>query len=215
MHLKSFRLFVSSTFKDFAQERACLQSDVFPDLTAYCSARGYQFHAVDLRWGVNEEAQLDQRTTDICLGEVNAAKDYPTPNFLIMIGDRYGWVPLPFAIARDEFDAALAFLESRRENNAVRDLRRVYQLDENHVVQCGLVANSAAAGIDDVPETTAYTLCSREDEIAELKDAAAWEKVETQLRIALQAAADHLYRQGRINAVGRHGRHRKHDASPR
>ena len=99
MLLKAFRLFVASTFEDFVQERELLQSKVFPAVDAYCAARGYQFHAVDLRWGVNEEAQLDQRTAEICLGEVSAAKDYPPPNFLVMIGDRYGWVPLPFAIA--------------------------------------------------------------------------------------------------------------------
>src|ERR1700682_2966080 len=113
MFLKSFRLFVSSTFKDFAQERELLQSKVFSALDVYCAARGYQFHAVDLRWGVNEEAQLDQRTAEIGLDEVRGAKAYPAPNCLIMIGARYGWVPLPFAIAQDEFEAALAWLESR------------------------------------------------------------------------------------------------------
>ena len=39
---------------------------------------------------VSEEAQLDQRTAEICLGEVAAAKHYPSPNFLIMVGHRYG-----------------------------------------------------------------------------------------------------------------------------
>ena len=68
MLLKAFRLFVSSTFKDFSQERDLLQGKVFPALQAYCAARGYQFHAVDLRWGVNEEAQLDQRTAEIEAG---------------------------------------------------------------------------------------------------------------------------------------------------
>jgi hypothetical protein len=77
MLLKAFRLFVSSTFKDFIQERELLQSKVFPALDTYCSARGYQFHAVDLRWGVNEEAQLDQRAAEICVGEVDAAKGCP------------------------------------------------------------------------------------------------------------------------------------------
>ena len=74
MLIKLFRLFVSSTFADFERERQLLQSKVFPALDAYCAAKGFQFHAIDLRWGVNEEAQLDQRTTDICLGEVAAAK---------------------------------------------------------------------------------------------------------------------------------------------
>jgi hypothetical protein len=74
MLVKAFRLFVSSTFKDFVQERELLQSKVFPALDAYCAAKGYQFQAVDLKWGVNEEAQLDQRTAEICIGEVRAAK---------------------------------------------------------------------------------------------------------------------------------------------
>src|SRR5262245_55597622 len=119
MFIKAFRLFVSSTFADLAQERGLLQSKVFPNLDAYCAAKGYQFHAVDLRWGVNEEAQLDQRTAEICLGEVAAAKRYPSPNFLILVGDRYGWVPLPFAIAEDEFEGVTAWLAESGRTQAV------------------------------------------------------------------------------------------------
>lgn len=40
MLIKAFRLFVSSTFADFAAERGVLQSQVFPVLDAYCSAKG-------------------------------------------------------------------------------------------------------------------------------------------------------------------------------
>jgi hypothetical protein len=98
--MKAFRTFVSSTFTDFVQEREVLQSKVFPARDAYCAVKGYQFHAIDLRWGVNEEAQLDQRTAEICLGEVAAAKRYPSPNFLIMVGDRYGWCLCRSAIPR-------------------------------------------------------------------------------------------------------------------
>jgi hypothetical protein len=134
MLVKAFRLFVSSTFKDFLQERELLQSKVFPALDAYCAAKGYQFHAIDLRWGVNEEAQLDQRTAEICLGELKATKDYPPPNFLIMIGNRYGWVPLPFAIARDEFEAAITWLRDHGRQVAARTLENVYQRDDNHLV---------------------------------------------------------------------------------
>jgi hypothetical protein len=62
-----------------AQEREVLQSKVFPALDAYCAVKGYQFLPLDLRWGINEEAQLDQRTAEICLGEVEAAKGYRRP----------------------------------------------------------------------------------------------------------------------------------------
>jgi hypothetical protein len=51
-------------------ERRVLQEEVFPKLKALCEGRGANFQDVDLRWGVNEDAQLDQKTMDICLGEI-------------------------------------------------------------------------------------------------------------------------------------------------
>jgi WD40 repeat protein len=192
--VKAFRLFVSSTFQDFAQERELLQGKVFPALEAFCAARGYQFQAIDLRWGVSEEAQLDQRTVEICLGEVTSAKGYPPPNFLIMIGDRYGWAPLPFAIPSDEFEALAAWLDEHGRAEAARSLRKVYGLDENHLASPGLAA--AATGRNVL--TSAYTLRSRADGISELAAADAWAQAEAQLRGALQEASDHLRRQGRL-----------------
>jgi len=198
MLLKAFRLFVSSTFGDFVQERERLQSKVFPALDAYCAAKGYQFRVVDLRWGVNEEAQLDQRTAEICLGEVEAAKRYPPPNLLIMVGNRYGWVPLPFAIAWDEFEAATAWLAERGRVGDVRDLCKVYWLDRNHLVPPGLTAAA-----DSEERIGAYTLRPREDELLKFAPPKAWEKLEKQLRGAMQKAADHLAREGRISEMTR------------
>jgi len=136
--VKTFRLFVSSTFADFAQEREVLQNKVFAALDTYCAAMGYQFQPIDLRWGVNEEAQLDHSTAEICLGEVCAAKGYPPPNFLVMVGSRYGWVPLPYAIARDEFEAMVAWLNSHDHQDAACALGIVYQHDDNHLVAHGI-----------------------------------------------------------------------------
>jgi len=59
---RTFRIFVSSTFSDLKAERNALQERVFPDLRQLCAAQGWQFQAVDLRWGVSEEAGHDQRT---------------------------------------------------------------------------------------------------------------------------------------------------------
>jgi AAA ATPase domain/Domain of unknown function (DUF4062) len=193
--IKAFRLFVSSTFADFVQERELLQSKVFPTLDAYCAAKGYQFYPLDLRWGVNEEAQLDQRTAEICLGEVRAAKSYPPPNFLIMIGTRYGWVPLPYAIAQDEFEAMVGWLDGSGRQDAVRALRYIYHLDDNHLVSPDL----SVAGSDGL--ISAYTLRSREDELPELKSAETWARLEAGLRRSLQQAADQVLKLGRINAA--------------
>ena len=68
---KTFRIFVSSTFSDLKAERDALQRFVFPRLRELCASRGARFQAIDLRWGVSEEAGLDQRTMPICLGEID------------------------------------------------------------------------------------------------------------------------------------------------
>jgi WD40 repeat protein len=195
---KAFRLFVSSTFSDFAAERDVLQKEVFPALDAYCATEGYQFYPLDLRWGVNEEAQLDHRTTEICLNEVRTAKqDYPPPNFLILIGNRYGFVPLPYAIAQDEFEAILAWLEGGDGQNAARAIRSVYQQDHNYLVPPGL----SEAAPDRAALISAYTLRSRADDRPELKAVDAWARREAELRAALQEAADGLLSLGRIDAA--------------
>jgi len=49
------RVFVSSTFSDMKHERNALAADVFPKLEQLCQRHGFQFQAIDLRWGVSEE----------------------------------------------------------------------------------------------------------------------------------------------------------------
>ena len=93
---RTFRLFVSSTFSDLKVERNALHERVFPRLRELCEQQGTRFQAIDLRWGVSEEAGLAQQTMKICLEEIKNCQDVsPRPNFIILIGDRYGWRPLP------------------------------------------------------------------------------------------------------------------------
>jgi hypothetical protein len=66
----TFRVFVSSTFRDFKRERDALQRDVYPKLRDYCREHGKTFQAVDLRWGISQEAGQDQRTVEICINEI-------------------------------------------------------------------------------------------------------------------------------------------------
>src|SRR4051812_19646096 len=99
-----FRVFVSSTFSDFKLERNALQEKVFPKLRQLCEAAGCRFQAVDLRWGVSSEASLDQQAMRICLEELRRCQQIsPRPNFIVLLGDRYGWRPLPAEIPGDEF----------------------------------------------------------------------------------------------------------------
>ncbi|MGB9439888.1 MAG: DUF4062 domain-containing protein [Desulfobacterales bacterium] len=103
-----FRLFVSSTFADTTVERNALQKHVFPRLQQLCAGRGARFHAIDLRWDVTAEAALDQQTVNICLDEVRRClATGRAPNFLILLGNRYGWLPPPPQIPASEFSRLL------------------------------------------------------------------------------------------------------------
>lgn len=78
----TFRVFVSLTFSDLIAERNALQERTFPRLRAYCQEKGARFQAIDLRWGVSEEAALDQQTMNICLQELKRCqKVTPGLNF--------------------------------------------------------------------------------------------------------------------------------------
>jgi hypothetical protein len=128
---RTFRIFVSSTFSDLKEERNALQRDVFPRLRELCAAHGCRFQAIDLRWGVREEAGLDQQTMRICLDEISRSqRASPRPNFIVLLGDRYGWRPLPAEIPAGEFEEI-----ERRVINADDKalLARWYKRDDNAV----------------------------------------------------------------------------------
>lgn len=135
------RVFVSSTFRDLQKERNILQADVFPALERHCAERGFQFEAIDLRWGVPGEAGLDHRSMRICFDELHRAQQVsPKPNFLVLLGDRYGWQPLPEEIEEKEhagLEQAAAELERANPRTRVPHARVVlaqwYRRDENAV----------------------------------------------------------------------------------
>ena len=157
---KTFRLFISSTFNDFRRERHVLQTKVFPNIKQYAAQRGYTFQPIDLRWGVSAEAQLDQKTLELCLDEVRTCKSHMHPNFLIMVGDRYGWVPLPYAIEQNEYETILSLVSSEEQNQ----LSLWYQLDKNQI-------------------PVSYILKERTDAYTDFKT---WNTVEESLRKILQ-----------------------------
>ncbi len=130
LNARTFRIFVSSTFGDLKAERDALQQYVFPRLRDLCRQHGCRFQAIDLRWGVSEEAGLDQQTMTICLDEIaRCRRTSPRPNFIILLGDRYGWRPLPPKIPAVEYEAAL---EGLNEAERAR-LEEWYLRDDNAI----------------------------------------------------------------------------------
>ena len=126
---RTFRVFVSSTFADLAAERNALQRRVFPKLRKLCKERGARFQAIDLRWGVRDEAALDQKTMEICLGEIERCqKTGIKPNFIILLGQRYGWLPLPARIEAGEFETVRDHIADVEQRGLVESW---YQRDDN------------------------------------------------------------------------------------
>lgn len=164
---KIFRVFVSSTFTDMKEERRILQKDVFPRLEKFCESKGAKFQAVDLRWGVNEESQRNQKTLDICLNEITRCQRMsPKPNFLILLGNKYGWQPVPTKIPNDEMDQILSKLPEVIE----QVIKNWYRLDKNAIP----------------PE---YVLQPREGELAVYDN---WKTEETEIRYILRYAVSNL-----------------------
>jgi WD40 repeat protein len=137
---RTFRIFISSTFSDLKEERNALQKYVFPRLRELAMEHGCRFQAIDLRWGVSEEAALDQQTMKICLAEIERCqKVSPRPNFIILLGDRYGWRPLPYAIPANEFEKIIPLIKPaeqdqlRWKEEQVEDQKGWYRLDTNSV----------------------------------------------------------------------------------
>jgi nephrocystin-3 len=97
-HSGSARIFLSSTFRDFGEERDLLVRRVFPALRARLRERFVELVDVDLRWGITVEAAERGDVLAICLAEIDRSR----PWFVGMLGDRYGWVP-----PADGYDVAL------------------------------------------------------------------------------------------------------------
>ena len=160
---RTFRVFVSSTFSDLKVERNALQEKVFPRLRELCSQHGCRFQAIDLRWGVSEEAALDQQAMRICLEEVERCQKLsPRPNIIVLLGDRYGWQPLPYEIPAEEFEKIVEHIDPM----GLALLYQWYRRDDNAV-------------------PPVYCLLSRE---GQYEDFSVWEPVEKEMLFFLRRA---------------------------
>lgn len=187
------RVFVSSTFSDMRHERNALQEQVYPKLEHLCLRNGFQFQAIDLRWGVSSEAGLDHRTMRICLDELRRAQEIsPLPNFLILLGNRYGWRPLPETVPAEEFDQLHRMARAAGAESA-KVLQSWYRRDDN-------------------ASPPVFLLQSRRQDLRDGKDYtqdAPWSRVQAALWEIINRAYSPSQLQGRFEAA-----RRAHSAMP-
>ena len=122
---RAVRVFLSSTFRDFAEERDLLVRKVFPKLRRKCRERQVELVDVDLRWGITEEEAQQGKVLPICLAEIDRSR----PFFMGFLGERYGWVP-----EAAQYDRSLLLEQDWLEKNQYLGNKSVTELEILHGV---------------------------------------------------------------------------------
>ncbi|XP_068157619.1 LOW QUALITY PROTEIN: NACHT and WD repeat domain-containing protein 2 [Drosophila tropicalis] len=130
---KIVRIFTSSTFTDTTMERNTLMAKCYPRIKDYCREKhGLEFQVVDMRWGVRDEATDDHMTTELCMREIkNCQRLSMGPNFIVFLGQKYGYRPIPTYIVSSELQLISEELTSMGVDRALLDLW--YKKDSNAV----------------------------------------------------------------------------------
>jgi nephrocystin-3 len=127
---RTVRVFLSSTFRDFAEERELLIKNVFPELRRKCRERQVELVDVDLRWGITEKEAQQGKVLPICLAEIDRSRPY----FMGFIGERYGWVP-----EKDQYDLSLIleqpWLDEHRGGKSVTELEMLHGVLNNPAME--------------------------------------------------------------------------------
>jgi nephrocystin-3 len=127
---RTVRVFLSSTFRDFAEERDLLVRKVFPELRRKCREREVELVDVDLRWGITEEEAQQGKVLPICLAEIDRSR----PFFMGFIGERYGWVP-----EKNQYDISLlleqSWLDEHRGGKSVTELEMLHGVLNNPAME--------------------------------------------------------------------------------
>ncbi len=86
-------VFISSTFKDMQSERDLLHERIFPRLKRVMAEYGEDIQELDLRWGVDTANMTEEESGHAVLRVCIDAIDRCKPFFIVLLGERYGWIP--------------------------------------------------------------------------------------------------------------------------
>ena len=130
------RVFISSTFRDFIQERDELVKKVFPELRRRCKERFVELLEVDLRWGITEEQAKGGETLRICLEEIDRCRPSAPVFFVGLLGERYGWIPPKEFFTKEVLkDPNLGWVKEHIEGKSVTELEILHGVLRNEAMR--------------------------------------------------------------------------------
>ncbi|XP_072178165.1 NACHT domain- and WD repeat-containing protein 1-like [Diadema setosum] len=128
-------VFISSTFTDTMIERDTLLTDVYPYIRDYCRQIGMDFNVVDFRWGIRQGASNRHMAAEICLREVARCRENSIgPYFVAILGDKYGYRPIPPKLPEVVYQMVLGHLEkeeTKESMETVNLMKEWYKADTN------------------------------------------------------------------------------------
>ena len=87
------KIFISSTFRDMNEERDLFHERICPELNEIARGYGESVSFCDLRWGVDtttlESEDGSRKVLSVCLDEIDRCRPY----MVVLLGERYGWIP--------------------------------------------------------------------------------------------------------------------------
>jgi len=86
-------IFISSTFRDMQAERDILHLQVFPELRKRLAAYGEDVQELDLRWGVDTSRMTEEKSGEFVVESCIDSIDRCKPYMIVLLGNRYGWIP--------------------------------------------------------------------------------------------------------------------------
>lgn len=130
----SIRIFLSSTFTDYKQERNLLLDDVLPYVQSFGREYGIDVIFSEMRWGISDEASKGNRTIELCLKEIEKCRDVSIgPFFCVMLGNKYGYRPPPPELSVAAFDEVMKRAIKEGKDLVLNALKESYHLDNNLV----------------------------------------------------------------------------------
>lgn len=103
-------IFVSSTFLDFNYERDVLRTRVMPNINRTAGEYGEFINFCDLRWGIDTTDEYEDaagKVLAVCLDEIDRSRPY----MIVLLGERYGYMPGKDVIEREAIRRKLSLAD--------------------------------------------------------------------------------------------------------